>query len=238
MPYPSSFTPEKQRFFRRFLGMHIPMTKGIIERYRVGTYLYIDTNAADGAGSPSIFDEEARHFGLQYQAVLIEQKPALYKALRERFGASARHGDHNRLLPECCELLRYAPYGLIYHDPFGAPSFEAIRKLNGMQATRRLDILMTFPSRIYKFIRTVHKQFKHLKDELATVDKSVWLIRKPDNGSLGWTVLYGTNYDEQRSWARESFYRYDSQIGQAIFEYCTYTEKERQEIYGQQPLPF
>ncbi len=238
MPYPSSFTPEKQRFFRGFLGMHIPMTKGIIDEYGMGEYLYIDTTAADGTGSPSIFDEEAQRFGLRYQSVLIEQKPALYDALRERFGAAAQHGDHRQLLPEYCTRLRYAPYGLIYHDPFGAPSFGALRELKTIREARRLDILMTFPSRIYKFIRTVHKQFHHLKDEIDTLGKSVWLIRKPDSGSLGWTVLYGTNYDEQRSWARENFYRYDSLRGQAIFEYCTYTERERQDIYGQQPLPF
>ncbi len=234
-------TKEKQRIFAGLVRWHLGMCTGIYRRYPALPYLYVDMNAADGTGSPSIFLDAAQHVTFPWRAIFIEMDAEAVQILTatcEHPDATCFHDDHTVLLPQICDRLRGLRYGLIYHDPYGIPSFDTLRDVSARDATERIDILIRCPATVIKRARGAFGIFgKHkytLTQHLDSIRKKHWLIQAPQ-GSLQWTFLLGTNYESMKEWRKEHLYRIDTYEGQSILDRLAKTANERQND-GQLPL--
>ena len=65
-----------------------------------------------------------------------------------------------------------------------------------------------------------------LIDELRTVNKTKWLIRKPV-GDQHHTFLLGTNRNNYPDWQPHEFYHLDSAQGAAILDVVSHSVNER-----------
>src|SRR5262245_50773352 len=117
----SEWTPIKNQIVCGIFDWLLRASKSVMDRYPgYGEYRYIDMNAADGTGSPSLFFNAAAKIGVPFDALLIERSKKEFACLDARYGSypsiQTYHGDHNAVLAPYCQAIRKKPYGLIYND--------------------------------------------------------------------------------------------------------------------------
>lgn len=244
----SDWTDTKNEVVRGIFTWLLTSSRSVMERYphTYPDYRYFDMNAADGSGSPRFFIDAACRLGVPYRALFIEQNRTQHAALlaahsRNQF-VDIRHGDHTTILPLACQQLVKKPYGLIYNDPCGIPSFETLADVSGLPAIEHIDILINCPATAIKRARNAFKRTTYyLIEELDKIQKKRWLVRAPPKGGTfarwQWTVLLGTNWDDVQNWRAQQVYRVDSPEGQEVLRRLNLTNEER-EREDAQTLPF
>jgi len=215
-------------------------------------YRYIDMNAGPGIapickldGSPLLFlaaATTARH--LPYRALLVEQDQASADQLRARVAgygrAEVRCGDHKVIVPAYIAGLTRSPSGLIYHDPNGRPSFQALSEVFVQPQAKRLDLLLYCGAAWIKrwngwYFNRSRPDFT-LQAGLDAINKDYYIIREPID-SAQWTYIIATNWSDFPKWKKQGFYDITSREGKAILAKLNYRAKLAPEA-DQQALPF
>jgi len=254
----SNCTQDKQDGLRKFIGFHInivsavwknAVSKGYGHPY---PYIYIDTNAGDGAtrnsepGSPVIFLQAAMRKNIPFKAFFIERNKANVEKLRtvvSEFNAERNveifEGDNAEIIPELINRLnelyktRKPLYGLLYKDPNGEPNLEMLKAVAVNQKTKYLDLLLRIPTRVLKRKANAPNCGAHRLTEFITeIKKEHWLIREKYvyDKNHDWTFMFGINY-RVNGWEKERFYSIGSEIGQKILEELGLTKKEREALH-------
>jgi three-Cys-motif partner protein len=242
------WTPIKQRFFRRFIRLHLRIAASAMKKWDRHRYYYFDLNAGCGVnpdthedGSPLIFVQEADKNGLEYSGYMIEVEEQSHKTLAANldaigaYRAAAIHADHNEYLSDYC-LRRYRNnFGLFYADPTGLTDmpFELLARLS--QCWTKADILMMLQAATIKRCSVVHDQ-PRLLEYLDAIRKKNWLVKKPE-AKHQFTFVYGTNGPEP-VWRREGFYSIHSPEGQEILRQLNNTNEENRNGTDALPLVF
>lgn len=216
--------------------------RSVMERYpNYRVYHYVDMNAADGSGSPTFFYDAAHRAGLSFHALFIECNARLYNQLYGRFkfapNVETFHGDHEDALLNYCRTLTGKPYGLIYNDPCGIPSFDALAAASQLPQLEHMDILINCPATAIKRKRGAFKRDTYLIPELSKINKRHWLVRAPE-GRWQWTILVGTNWAKVQEWRAQNMYFTTSNEGQDILRRLNLTSGELEAENGQNTLPF
>lgn len=233
----SAETAYKLEQLRGLLEMHVAICDG--KRW-CPDYRYIDMNAGPGiapelkmSGSPLIFLETAsRARALPYHALLVEKDRDFAEELRGRVKlfrhVQVEHGDHAAIVPAYVGGLRRKPTGLLFHDPNGVPSFETLATVARLPKADRLDMLIYLTAAGLKrpngWKAKRGRPDTTLKEGLAGIAKSTWLIRRP-RGQWEWTFIIGSNWVDFPVWRRAGFVLLDSVEGQLILERLTWKPK-------------
>lgn len=238
----SAWTPIKNHIVSGLMGMLMRASRSSMSRYPQSypTYHYIDMNAADGSGSPQIFLDIAHTIGMPCQALLIEQDRHRYAELEARYtqrpGVYTYHGDHRQAaLTYCQRYLQGKPYGLLYNDNCGIPSWDTIASISKLQAAEHIDLIINCPATAIKRVRGVFKRDEFLIDSLNTITKNHWTIRYPE-GRWQWTILMGTNW-ASKEWRAQRMYDINSPEGQEALDILNRTRGEREADIEQNTLP-
>lgn len=216
-------------------------SKSVMRRYsaQYRTYHYIDMNAADGSGSPSIFLDTANKIDIYYQALFIERSRKEYLSLAAKYDHSPLIqlccGDHNEILLPHCQSIKGKPYGLIYNDPCGIPSFSTLAIISQLPQIEHIDMLINCPATAIKRRNGVFGG-QCLVDGLDEIKKKHWLVRAP-YGRWQWTILVGTNWTDMKSWRAQQLYPINSSEGQAVLDRMNRTRSEREGDNGQLTIP-
>lgn len=215
--------------------------RSVMDRYpNYRAYHYLDMNAADGSGSPTFFHDAAQRAGLPFHALFIENDARLYNDLYGRFKFTANVEtvceDHETAALRYCRVLTGKPYGLIYNDPCGIPSFDTLTAASQLPQLEHMDILINCPATAIKRKRGAFKSADYLIPELYKIRKSHWLVRAPA-GRWQWTILLGTNWRDVQEWRAQKLYHIDSSAGQEILKRLNLTSVELEAENGQSPLP-
>lgn len=250
----SNCTPDKQDGLNKFLKLHFRIVQAVLKNSKNKTYsafpkyVYVDTNAGDGAnqhygeGSPVIFLRAAFQAKIPFKAYFIERESANVQSLQKivkSFGAQSDveiiEGDNKEILPKVVENIqiesrRKAVFGLVYKDPNGEPNLDL---LNGVsRKLEKVDLLIRVPTRVLKRKANAPQcDASRLFDFIHKIKKEHWLIRDTFvfDRSHDWTFLFGANF-KTGDWKKERFYSLDSEEGQRILERLNYTKKELLEL--------
>lgn len=234
----SEKTPIKEQDFGIFLRWHFIIVKSVWQRWNIpnGVYHYFDANAGPGyhesrdcPGSPMVFLATAKQMGIPYEAHFVEEDECIANALSKRVGKSPQahtYCENNmQALPRLLRAIPLNRFGLIYFDPNGPPDFDLISKISGMPETQKLDLLVRCSATSVKRVRQYTG--RRLTEQLARINKQIWIIKEIGQGDPHqWTFLLGTNYANQRDWAREGWLRGDSVAGAIQLERMDSTNAE------------
>lgn len=245
-------TQQKQDDFQGLLSLHIKIVDGITskpsnawQRY----YTYIDMNAGPGlyngiVGSPILFLSQIERTSIPYSATLIEEEQCNATELNDRVSLLGYHGivkvvndNHDHALRNGAAPTK-STYGMIYHDPNGAPNFELLAELSRKPAFQRIDFVIYLGATTIKRARGMEKalgknaKFKLLTDYLNSINKKTWIVRKPV-GKNQWTFAVGSNWVNLPDWRKRGFYRIDTPEGKSVLERLTYTDGELDDMSGQ-----
>lgn len=246
-----SHTIAKQEQFASFMRMHVNIAAGVVKHHG-GRYCYVEMNAGPGMmpHEPGYLGTPLRALPLVFarfptaEVVLCENDADTCRQLRlhidsgiadgiyPRACVSVRHGDHANILPAWISGLKDVPYGLLFHDPNGVPSFDVLEEASRDRRTRLMDIAMYFTAAGLK--RNLHNGVAPLDQQLRAINKRVWLIREPV-GKHQWSFVIGTNWERFPIWSKAGFHTQDSQRGTALLDELSYPEAERR-LRHQLPL--
>lgn len=238
----SDWTETKNAVVGGIFTWLIAASKSIMQRYpRYSTYQYIDMNAADGSGSPALFLDAVRQANIPYRALFVEHEKMKYASLYARYGSfpsvQTYRGDHNAAVPHHCRHIYGKPYGLIYNDPCGIPSFDTLATVSQLPQIDHIDMLINCPATAIKRARGAFHRAQYLVDGLDGIQKRHWLIRAP-HGRWQWTILLGTNWGKVQEWRAQQMYLVQSPEGQDILRRLNLTSEEQELDNGQTTLPF
>lgn len=246
---------DKQNDFRSLLSLHVDivdrMTDDPANHWR-RKYTFVDMNAGPGiysgiTGSPLIFLDKIEQTSLPYRAVFVEKESVNADALKSNTGKrTLRHapmiitGDHETILRQYVTSKAPATYGLLYHDPSGSvPNFDLLADVSSYPVLQYMEIMIYLSATNIKRVRRYEQvtgrdaQVKLLTDYIRSIQKSTWIIRKPQ-GRHQWTFALGSNWKRFPAWENLGFYRVDSPAGQDILRRLTYTDSELEAMNGQQ----
>ncbi len=244
----SEWTPTKQRFFRRFIRLHLKIAASAMAKCYQRRYTYFDLNAGCGVdpdtnedGSPLIFVDEAEKNGLEYQAYMVEINDASHEVLRSNldaakaYRAAAVHADHSEFVSDFYQRGYGKKFGLFYADPTGLDDLplELLAKLS--RYWTKADILMMVQGTSIKRGVKAHGH-PRLLNRLETINKRRWAVREPAD-KYQFTFLYGTN-GPLPVWAAEGFHDITTSKGQEILRKLNYTIEENQNGTNTLPLVF
>lgn len=236
----SEWSPIKNGIVNGLMSMLMRASSSSMSKYPQSypIYYYIDMNAADGSGSPRIFINNANKIGLPYRALFIEQDQERHADLEACFANCANAytycGDHADALLPYCQGLRGKPYGLIYNDNCGVPTWDALASVSQLRQVEHMDFIINCPATAIKRVRRVFKRDEFLIDSLKAINKAYWMVRYPE-GRWQWTILVGTNWKDNE-WRAQRMYPISSPEGQEALDILNRTKKEREEDNGQLPL--
>jgi len=230
----SSATIHKQHGLRKVLEQHICIVSSVVRKHHWAdkTYNYIDTTAGSGwnaaencAGSPVIFEECMARAMIPFRSVLIDRSKENTEELTRRCSSRAEIlcGDHTDIVPQL--TINPSSFGLLYHDPNGAPSWDMIRDVAHQH--KRIDVLIRVPASGCKRNPKCHP----LDEIIPTIGKSTWIIRDiVDGDKWQWTFLFGSNYSDYKAWERHGFRRTTSLAGRATLMRCSSTNKQLEQM--------
>lgn len=237
----SEHTPSKQKSLKAALELHIKLFETIkasdLQRFPYHhwePYCYIDLNAGRGQdekgndGSPLIFLELAKAYGLNYHAYLYEQDAIDALSLNQHIAnrgflkAEVRCQDHHALLTETVTKGLWQ-YGIVYADPSNAaPSWEVLESIK-LQSPR-MDILVNLACASYK--RKVKlPDYVHLHEHLFAL-KKLWFVREPI-GKHQWSILFGTDWVRYPEDQKNNYHSIESERGRELLDQIVYTHSER-----------
>ncbi len=256
-------TPEKQYGLEKLLGQWMAIIDQIKRKEAAGIYkpslseiirrpaIYIDMNAGCGynyevncIGSPLMFASLRSGFGFDIDAYFLESDPASVHSLRSALpGADGKfeivHCDSNEGIFDIIQQ-KDKSYGLIYHDPNGVPSFDALGKLSQLTKCHFVDFLIRLSGTNYKRVRRglneygkknnipeLISKYPTLEEQPRMIKKKEWLIRNIiDPDPQQWTFLFGTNWTNYPAWEKHGFYKISSPTGSSILRRVNYTIDE------------
>lgn len=243
--YSQEWTPEKQRFLRRYLRLHLTIANGAMRKWKQNRYYYFDLNAGQGVnpetgedGSPLIFVQEAERTPIEYCGYMIEQNDENFNVLQANLNrtsawrAAAIHADHNEYMIDFCQQKYENSFGLFYADPSGVNDMPFNLLATISRFWKKADILIAISPTSVKRDRRAHNKVD-LVERLERIKKSNWIVREPFSKHQ-WTFLYGTN-GPVPTWKKEGFYSIDSPQGREYLDQINLTKNERNEI-KQPPL--
>lgn len=248
----SEYTVTKQRDFEKVLNTILGVARSprcMGQSWAHKEFIYFDLNAGPGIvggieGSPLVFTRRVLDLGVPFRAYFFESDADNVRRLSDALadlcasrGVSTDAlqiipGNHNHTVPWfVTEHLAGLPsdwvYGLAYGDgngrddsPFGPLATLAKR-------FPRIDHLVNVNTTIYKRVRGALPDARFLQDDIAGIDKTVHLIRKPV-GRWGWTMLLMTRWAGVPELRGLGFRRLDSAEGRRIFEGVNYSARERE----------
>lgn len=238
----SEWTPIKNHIVNGLMGMLMRASRSSMLRFPQSypTYHYIDMNAADGSGGSEFFLSIAHAIGMPYQALLIERDKRRYADLEARYAqwqcVYTHHGDHCQAAPTYCHrYLQGKPYGLVYNDNCGIPSWDTLASIGRLPSAEHIDFIINCPATAIKRVRRVFKRDEFLIDSLNTIAKKYWMVRYPE-GRWQWTVLMGTNW-ASKEWRAQRMYDINSPEGQEALDILNRTRGERDADIEQGTLP-
>lgn len=248
-------TADKQNDFKSLLSLHIDIVDGITSKAGKQwqrEYTYIDMNAGPGIynghiGSPIAFLDKIEKTDIAYSAHFIEMVKSNADTLQDIVRCRDLHGatkvindDHVNAM-KSLSLLK-ATYGMVYHDPSGSiPDFDLLSEVSKRSQFRYMDFMVYLSATNIKRVRRFEQatgadaKAKLLTDYLQSVNKKTWIIRKP-NGKHQWTFVIGSDWKDFPAWKSRGFYRVDSDEGQSILKFLTYTASELNSMSGQMSL--
>jgi hypothetical protein len=260
----SDETEAKEHDFRGILGMHVPACKGILHRYGLGSYLYVDLYAGRGRlefkgrrflGSPLIAQDILTRYGVPHEAVHFEKDPGEAAQLAEALWVPTSlldtpDPDSAPIRVEACQegfprwLAEAGPqprrHGLIYADPI--KDEIPVGLLNqAAEVMPRMDLLSYVSATQYKrrrggdIKRNGRSDRPLLSDHVNAVNKDYALIRVP-RSQWQFTFILWSNWPDLPAWTAAGFYRLDSTEGQRIlFDWCDLT-RDQQHAKANTPL--
>jgi hypothetical protein len=246
----------KYRDFGGLIATHTKVVKGIYARYGSRQpYVYVDMNA----GIPMVEFEGREYANCGVQAAHAvaelfnsfhlyfidqnEEKVAQFRARLAHLNGQATfiagdHTDYSSTLATIVPQVSRSTYGLVFHDPYGIPSYATLKTLFDSPNFQRVDLLIYCQVTAEKRARGAFgaEGYFHLEDALTHINKKEWLIREP-HGRQQWTFIIGTNWADYPVWTQHGFYKVTSRRGQLILERLTQTNEARQSKHGVQ-IPF
>jgi hypothetical protein len=251
----SDETEPKERDFRGILEMHVPVCKGILQRYGHAPYLYVDLYAGPGhlefrghrfLGSPLIAQDILTRHGVQHEAVHFERDgdvaARLAKALWVPVSLLDIPGpDTAPILTEACQigfprwLEKTGPQprrlGLVYADPIKDEiPVDLLNK--AAEFMPRVDLLSYVSATQYKrrrggdLKRVGRTNRPLLSDHVNAVNKRFALIRKP-RGPWQFTFVLWSDWGGLPEWNGRGFYRLDSDEGRRILDSLDLTSRQK-----------
>lgn len=234
----SDYTRMKEDHYACILKWHISVIRQVMSKgWAHKTYRLIDATAGPGImndgtpGSPvralEILDESR----LDYKAAFIESD-------RDTFGQLDRViGGHDHVdlrwtqyqfVLQSLQLERYQ-FGLLYVDPNGRVEFPALAAFAKMAP--RIDILLSLTaSGIKRADKSCGQDSQTIADQIASIDKAFWLIRKPYTQHQ-WTFLLGSNGKPMnKPYKRIDLEPITSKDGEQWLQQISYTKKELQQM--------
>lgn len=208
-------------------------------------FVYIDTNAGPGRyeghiGSPLIFHQKMIPLiesGAQVDVHLIEKEPDFCRDLRmfvpDSFNVHC--GDHNDLLPEIVSGLPDRCFGLLYHDPKGTVSRDAILRFYESRKTQKIDFLARIQGTSEK--RVIAAQDKEsLHSVVKSARKEAWVIQDPrvapNINRAQWSFIWGINSRKiEYSYQRLGLYDTRTAKGAEVFDYVFMDRREYDRKY-------
>ncbi len=252
----SELTLVKYDHFQGLFKMHTNIVYGTYQRngrmLETHPYFYLDLNAGDPIaylnGEPTdccglFAADRIDSMFLTRSVHLIEdrQKQAneFFNQLRQRnmdppeFNVIAgNHTDWEGCLqPIIDQLPPHWTLGMIFHDPWGVPSYETLVKLSQEPKLARVDIVIAFQVVAEKRSDGAFgkEDRDRLKSFMEKVNKKTFIIREPE-GNNQWTFLIASNWKSYPEWTEAGFHRVDSPTGQDIIQRLTLTQKEQDAI--------
>ena len=244
------FTARKTEILRSIFGMHLVVTRAVLNKrpaYKQ-LYKYIDATSGKGCvpkslihGSPLVFLDAVRSekFYKQFEVNLIEQEEVNFAELQKNISQYCQNngidrdkfvkfhfGSYENVLPAILRGEDNRELGLVFIDHSGdLPNFEAIKTLSRLRP--RMEILLYLSARNIK--RLHHITNKSLLEYMQEISKKYWLIRKPDKfDRLEWTFLLGSN-TIFKDYKKIDFFRLESDGAQKFFPKLNLTSRERME---------
>jgi len=245
--YHETDTPLKQANLKKFLALHMILTRNVMRRMRCNDpYWYVDCNAGPGnyahegdettLGSPLVFARQAcLSLGSNWVADFVERDACEFTRLQENVPAYMRtiltqHGriachnqDANAWMAE--KPSRKMRYGLIYHDPNGMPDWGLLRL--AAEKWPQMDILVNVNSTAIKRNAGVDSDVTRLP-ELFTIKKHV-ILTDGTHGKWQWLMALLTNWKGIGAWHSNGIVHWDSTQGEWVRMKAGLTRQEREE---------
>lgn len=255
----SAETEPKEDDFRRILGMHVKICKGIHSRQGGPPYLYVDCHAGPGCleyegrgflGSPLIFQDIATRENLNYEAVHFERDAETAAKLAEALYVPTSLVDcpdpgTSPIHVESCEeglpkwLAEHGRssrrYGLVYSDSINKEIPYAMLN-EAASFLSHVDLLAYVGANAYKRRRGANANRARLVEHINAVGKRHVLIRRGRTAHQ-WTFVLWTNWSDFPQLERIGLYRLESEQGQRILDELNLTRPEHFEK-NNQSLPF
>lgn len=249
---------DKQDDFRSLLSLHVDLVDkmtGESDKQWKRYYTYIDMNAGPGCyngliGSPLVFLDKIEQTSIPYRGIFIEQEMVNARELglhvlnRQLRGyVAVLNGNHDAILrggfaPDGFAFDR-PTFGLLYHDPSGSvPAFDLLAAISRRPEYKFMEFMIYLSATNIKRVRRCDEtkdraaKVKLLTEYLQAINKSTWLIRKPQ-GKHQWTFAIGSDWKRFPDWKSRGFYRVDSPEGQDTLKHLTYTTDELDAMSGQ-----
>mgnify|MGYP001254996656 FL=1 len=193
------------------------------------TFNWIDANSGCGKnlscncdGSPVIFQESMMQKKWPHMIYCVEKDPenidSLKKSMIQNRFVRYFNCDHNEIIPTILTEIGDSPYGILYHDPNGEPSWNMLIDAANIQNTRKLDFLIHMSAtngvkRLSRFGRS------DLYNSVQKINKKHWYIlpcHHIGSDAEQWCFLFGTNLEHFNSLKRIGYARIDESAGEAI----------------------
>jgi len=238
----SRYTPLKQSHFREILETQTAIVREILKKGSNwnGTnknYWYYDLYSGGGftagqKGSPLIFIETMKKFGLKYRAFFYDENKEnafnLSKLLGNDLNSHIFHSNNSLVLSNN-NGIGFTKYGLVYTDPNGTPDFDVLHKLFLREDFKKIDLLINMSATAVKRAlncKTCKDHTQRLAEYLSMVNKNFWIIREPYD-KWQWIFLIGTNWNAFPRFKHLGFYDLKSKDGSELLKYLNTTQKER-----------
>jgi len=215
------------------------------------TFNWIDTNSGSGKnqdfncdGSPVIFQTAMMQKNWPHEIYCIEKSPANISSLKnsmiQRDNVRFFNCDHNEVVPSILSEFKKIPYGMLYHDPNGEPSWNMLCDASNNFNSRKMDFLIHI-----SVTNGVKRLFNHGRDDLyhslQKIDKKYWYIlpcHHIGSDAFQWCFLLGTNYDRFKSLKTIGYVRFDESAGESILNIVNHLKRTPPEemIASQKPL--